>query len=81
MIAKLSTQTLESLHRLNSGNRDWEVVLASIKVDRDTLVTKLIGCDDEHERSVYQGMLRWIDKFLFQSKNVSDTLHKRKENR
>lgn len=81
MIHKVDTQTLESVHRLNNRSRDWEVVLASIKADRDTLLTKLIGCDNEHDKSVYQGMLRWINKFISVAENVSKTLHKRKENK
>ena len=79
MIHKISTQTLESIHRLNNRSKDWKVVLASIKVDRDTLLKKLIASDNEHDKSVYQGMLRWIDKLLSHTDSASNTLHKRKE--
>lgn len=78
MIHKISTQTLESLHRLNNRSKDWKVVLASIKADRDTLQTQLINCDEESAKSVYQGMLRWINKFISDIENASTTLQKRR---
>ena len=81
MIHKIDTQTLESINRLNTGSKDWRKLLASIKVDRDTLITKLINSNDEHDKSVYQGMLRWINKLLDHTENASKTLHIRKEKR
>jgi len=75
---RLTNQTLESIHRLNNRSKDWQVVLASIRADRDTLQTQLINCNEESAKSVYQGMLRWINKFLLQADGASETLHKRR---
>lgn len=79
MINKISTRTFESIHRLNTGSVEWKEVVASIRAERDTLASRLINCDEESQKSVYQGMLRWIDSLLKDIDNASTILQKRKE--
>lgn len=78
MIQRVDTQTLESIHRLNVGSKEWLKVLEMLKKERDLITTKLVLCDDTEIVIRYQGMLRILTSLLSILNSASETLKKRK---